>query len=73
MGIGLGNDELGYWVPLSDARVLCVADRLAEVGSCAALHASGLIEWPSAVSGTHCRELIESAAVPQDPVAELVR
>ena len=72
MGIGLGNDELGYWVPLSDVRLPCVADRLAEAGSCAALHASGLIEWPDEVSGTRCKRLIESAALPQDPMEELV-
>ena len=39
--VGLGNDELGYILPLSDYRVLCVADKLAGAGACARLHAGG--------------------------------
>ena len=44
--VGLGNDELGYAVPLADYRVLCVADELAGPGTCAALHAAGCHRVP---------------------------
>ena len=32
--VGLGNDELGYVVPLADYRIKCVADDLAGPGTC---------------------------------------
>ena len=32
--VGLGNDELGYAVPLADYRVKCVADELTGAGTC---------------------------------------
>jgi hypothetical protein len=57
--VGLGNDELGYVLPLSDYRVLCVADKLAGAGACARLHQAGLIEYPDAVSGARCKALAE--------------
>ena len=47
--VGLGNDELGYILPLSDYRVLCVADKLGGAGACARLHQAGLIDFPDAV------------------------
>ena len=53
--VGLGNDELGYAVPLADYRVMCVADDLAGPGTCAALHAAGVIEFPDAVAGATCK------------------
>jgi len=57
--VGLGNDELGYAVPLSDYRVYCVADALVGPGTCAALHDAGIIEYPDAVAGTTCKAITE--------------
>jgi hypothetical protein len=57
--VGLGNDELGYILPIADYRVLCVADRLAGPGACARLHAAGVIDYPDAVSGARCKALAE--------------
>jgi hypothetical protein len=57
--IGLGSDEIGYFVPLSDYRVLCVADALVQPGACAALHAGGAIEYPDAVAGATCKAITE--------------
>jgi hypothetical protein len=57
--IGLGNDELGYVVPISDWRVLCVAGAAA----CAGLHAAGLIAHPDSLSGEQCKEITENPAV----------
>ena len=53
--IGLGNDELGYVVPLSDYRVRCVAGR----STCAALYANHLIEFPDSVAGATCKAVTE--------------
>ena len=67
--VGLGNDELGYILPLSDYRVLCVADKLAGAGACARLHAAGAIDFPDAVAGGRCKALVEdpaaAAAIPE--------
>lgn len=61
--VGLGNDELGYVVPLSDYRVKCVADELAGPGTCAALHAAGVIEFPDAVAGATCKAITEDPSL----------
>ena len=57
--VGLGNDELGYAVPLSDYRIACVADALAGPGTCAQLHAVGAIDFADAVSGQQCKTITE--------------
>ncbi|MBA2355491.1 MAG: hypothetical protein H0V80_12580, partial [Acidobacteria bacterium] len=57
--IGLGNDEIGYILPIGDFRVRCVADLQGAAGACAAMHASGAIDFPDAVSGTRCKGLTE--------------
>ena len=58
---GLGNDELGYILPIADFRVLCTADTAAP-GTCARLHAAGLIDFPDAVSGARCKALADDPA-----------
>ena len=60
--IGLGNDELGYVIPITDWRIVCVADELAGEGACAALHAAGAIPYPDAVSGEQCKAVTEDPA-----------
>jgi hypothetical protein len=57
--IGLGNDELGYAIPLSNWRVRCVADDLAGPGTCQALHDAGLIEHADALAGATCKAITE--------------
>lgn len=73
--VGLGSDQLGYFVPLSNYRVACVADAFAGRGTCAGLHAAGFIEFPDAVAGVTCKRVTEDpgqlAAYPP-PVAQLV-
>lgn len=61
--VGLGNDELGYAVPLSDSRVYCVADALAGEGTCQALHDAGVIEYPDAVAGSTCKAITEDPSL----------
>lgn len=64
--IGLGNDELGYAMPLSDWRILCVAGKEA----CAQLHQAGLIAHPDSLSGEQCKATVEDpstlAGLPAD-------
>jgi hypothetical protein len=60
--VGLGNDELGYILPIADYRVKCVADQLAGPGTCARLHAAGAIDFPDAVSGARCKALTDDPA-----------
>jgi hypothetical protein len=61
--VGLGNDELGYAVPLSDYRISCVADELSGPGTCAALHAAGVMEFPDAIAGSTCKAVTEDPAL----------
>jgi hypothetical protein len=61
--VGLGNDELGYAVPLSDYRVFCVADELAGPGTCQFLADNGLIEFPDAVAGATCKAVTEDPSL----------
>jgi hypothetical protein len=74
--VGLGNDELGYILPLSNYRVLCVADKLGAAGTCAKLHAAGAIEFPDAVAGARCKALADdpsaAAALPEGAVRDAV-
>jgi hypothetical protein len=46
-------------VPLSNYRVACIADMFAGSGTCAALHAGGLIEFPDAIAGATCKRITE--------------
>jgi len=73
--IGLGSDELGYIIPISNFRVLCVADAFAGPGTCALMHSLGFIEYPDSVAGTTCKAIAEdpsSLAIPE-PFATAVR
>ena len=71
--IGLGNDELGYVVPLSDYRVSCVADAR-RAGTCAALYTAHVIEFPDSVAGATCKAVTEdpSMLAAYGPAAEAV-
>lgn len=57
--VGLGSDELGYILPISDWRIACVGDLLAGPGTCQALHEAGVIEFADAVSGNQCKLVTE--------------
>ena len=74
--VGLGNDELGYVLPIADYRVLCVADKLVGPGACARLHAAGVIEYPDAVAGARCKAITDDAgalaSLPEGPARDAV-
>jgi hypothetical protein len=60
--IGLGSDQLGYFIPLSNYRVYCVGDLFGGAGTCAYLHSLGLIEYPDSVAGATCKRITEDPA-----------
>ena len=68
--IGLGSDELGYFMPISNFRVKCIADEFAP-GTCAQLFTAGEIEFADAVAGTTCKTVTENPAAldGRDPLA----
>lgn len=55
--VGLGTDQLGYHVPISDFRILCPDDLLSELGAptCSQLHGFGAIEGEDWISGERCK------------------
>jgi hypothetical protein len=57
--IGLGSDQLGYFVPLSNYRVFCIADIFSGPGTCAGLNALGFIEYPDSIAGATCKRITE--------------
>jgi hypothetical protein len=59
--VGLGGDELGYFVPINEARLKCLDLALPpEAGySCQQLFDEGLLITPDAVAGPVCREMLE--------------
>jgi len=66
--VGLGGDELGYWVPINEARLKCL-DLVMPPGStytCQRLFDEGLLVTPDAVGGPTCRELADAATPPAD-------
>jgi hypothetical protein len=68
---GLGNDELGYILPLADYRVKCVADQLGRPGTCATLHAAGVIEFADGVAGATCKAIADREAGSGDREARI--
>lgn len=53
--VGLGGDELGYFVPITDVRLACL-DLVLPVGpTCAEMFAQGILVTPDALPGELCR------------------
>lgn len=65
MAIGLGNDQLGYWVPPADVRVTCAGDMLAGEGTCSALHEAGVIAYPKEMAGLTCKAIVDAGHAPE--------
>lgn len=59
--VGLGGDELGYWVPLNEYRLKCMDLEIPpETGyTCQRLFDEGLLVAPDAVAGPTCRALAD--------------
>lgn len=57
--VGLGEDELGYWVPVGEYRLKCLDLLFSQGQTCADLAARGVIEHPDAVEGQICKALTD--------------
>ena len=69
--VGLGGDELGYFVPHSDFRNICVGDLLAGAGTCAKAYAAGSIDHPDAVDGDRCERYAHTPPPASDPYGQV--
>ena len=70
--VGLGGDELGYWVPISEYRVKCL-DLVMPADSgqtCQQLFDAGLLVAPDAVAGPVCKALYDGGAPAYTPGQE---
>ena len=70
--VGLGGDELGYWVPISEYRVKCL-DLVMPADSgqtCQQLFDAGLLVSPDAVAGPVCKALYDGGAPSYTPGQE---
>ncbi|MBI4936179.1 MAG: hypothetical protein HY828_20070 [Actinobacteria bacterium] len=63
--VGLGGDELGYWVPLNEYRLKCMDLEIpADTGyTCQRLFDEGLLVSADAVAGPTCRALTDEPPV----------
>ncbi|MET0149078.1 MAG: hypothetical protein ABW310_08000 [Acidimicrobiales bacterium] len=70
--VGLGGDELGYFVPINEARMKCLDLALPpEAGySCQQLFDEGLLITPDAVAGPVCREMLEDPEAADLPTGD---
>lgn len=57
--VGLGGDELGYWVPLNEVKLRCAADILGPAGACKRAFDAGVIKAPDGVSGPVCKSITD--------------
>lgn len=73
MAIGLGNDQLGYWVPPADVRVTCAGDLVGGDGTCASLHEAGIIAWPKEMSGRRCKKIVDDGGAPAGTLPEIAQ
>ena len=67
--VGLGGDELGYWVPLNEYRLKCMDLEIPpETGyTCQRLFDEGLLVSPDAVAGPTCRALTDGLPISTSP------
>jgi hypothetical protein len=71
--VGLGNDELGYIVPISDYRITCTADVAAvggEAGACEALADAGSLALADAIPAEQCRDILDGEVAAQEVVPD---
>ena len=70
--VGLGGDELGYWVPLNEYRLRCMDLEIpADTGyTCQRLFDEGLLVSPDAVAGPTCRALTDEPPIAATPAQQ---
>lgn len=70
--VGLGGDELGYWVPVNEYRVKCLDLVMPADGgeTCQSLFDAGLLVAPDAAAGPVCKALYDGGAPAYTPSQE---
>ena len=58
--VGLGTEELGYWVPVSEYRLKCLEIALPAGSTCADLYARGVIENADSAGGLTCKKITDN-------------
>jgi hypothetical protein len=69
--VGLGGDELGYWVPAAEYRLKCLDIVLPAGASCESLFADGHIEYADAIGGLTCQRLWNDPAAVEEYPADV--
>jgi len=57
--VGLGEDELGYWVPVNEYRLKCLEIAFSGGQTCADLFARGIIPYADAIDGRTCKRITD--------------
>ena len=57
--VGLGTEQLGYWVPVSEYRLKCLEIALPAGTTCVDLNARGIIEHADSVGGLTCKKITD--------------
>lgn len=57
--VGLGEDELGYWVPVNEYRLKCLEIVFGNGQTCADLFARGVIPYADAIDGPTCKKITD--------------
>jgi hypothetical protein len=57
--VGLGTEQLGYWVPVSEYRLKCLEIALPAGTTCVDLNARGIIEHADSVGGLTCKKIAD--------------
>ena len=60
--VGLGGDQVGYYVPVDEYRLACLDLVLPRGASCADLAARGVIEDPTWIGGRTCKNITDDPA-----------
>lgn len=60
--VGLGEDELGYWVPVNEYRLKCLGLVFRDGQKCADLNARGIIPHPDSIDGATCKKITDDPA-----------
>jgi hypothetical protein len=64
--VGLGGDQVGYYVPVDEYRLRCLDLVLPSGASCADLAARGVIEDPTWIGGRTCKTITDDPAALTD-------
>ena len=71
--VGLGGDELGYWVPLNEVKVRCAAEIIGPPDGCKRAFEAGVINTVDGVSGPICKKITDDPSSLDGVPADLAK